>query len=242
MAPGEGVIRIRLSSAEPSFLRIEIEDNGVGIPDEDRGRIFDPFFTTKGALGGGDEIGTGLGLTVCYNIVHAHRGSLDVHSTPGEGTTFTIRLPCAPEPSRDDKSAADMLRVAVPVDAGEPDAAENLRVLVVDDDEASRSAVRDFLSEHTVVGCSRLAAALEACSIEPFDFVILDAGIAGAQSGFQAAEQFQRFKNPPQVVLCTGQLPEGAPALPRHVHAQLLKPFQLSDLASILGIKEPASA
>ena len=67
---------------------VELIDNGVGIPLENLPKIFEPFFTTK-------EIGkgTGLGLAVCYGILTEHGGSLDVQSTVGVGTTFTITLP-----------------------------------------------------------------------------------------------------------------------------------------------------
>ena len=67
---------------------IEVSDTGVGIPPENLAKIFEPFFTTK-------EIGrgTGLGLAVCYGILTEHGGTLDVQSTLGTGTTFTITLP-----------------------------------------------------------------------------------------------------------------------------------------------------
>jgi two-component system NtrC family sensor kinase len=67
---------------------VEVSDDGVGISPENLAKIFEPFFTTK-------EIGkgTGLGLAVCYGILTEHGGSLDVQSTVGVGTTFTITLP-----------------------------------------------------------------------------------------------------------------------------------------------------
>lgn len=69
-------------------LEITVRDNGNGIPERIREKIFQPFFTTKPA---GE--GTGLGLSLSYDIIKAHQGTLDVESTEGEGTVFTIRLP-----------------------------------------------------------------------------------------------------------------------------------------------------
>src|SRR6185503_2949150 len=85
--PDGGVLRIEGHRSDGTVL-IAVTDNGVGIPQENITRIFEPFFTTK-------EIGkgTGLGLAVCYGILTEHGGSLDVQSTPGTGTTFTISLP-----------------------------------------------------------------------------------------------------------------------------------------------------
>jgi two-component system, NtrC family, sensor kinase len=67
-----------------------IRDTGHGIPDEHLGRIFDPFFTTKDV-----GRGTGIGLAVCSQIIHAHGGKIVVQSQLGVGSTFTIRLPIA---------------------------------------------------------------------------------------------------------------------------------------------------
>jgi signal transduction histidine kinase len=69
-------------------IRIEVLDNGSGIPEELLGRIFDPFFTTK-PVGSG----TGLGLSITHGIIRKHHGQIDVESKPGEGTTFRITLP-----------------------------------------------------------------------------------------------------------------------------------------------------
>ncbi len=69
-------------------IRIRIGDNGCGIPAGNLGRIFAPFFTTR-EVGSG----TGLGLTVCRDIVQAHGGRIEVESEPGVGTVFTVYLP-----------------------------------------------------------------------------------------------------------------------------------------------------
>ena len=77
---------------EARNVRIEIVDDGPGIPREALARIFTPFFTTK-------EVGKGmgLGLTITRQVIKQHGGTLEVDSTPGQGTTFTIRLPLASE-------------------------------------------------------------------------------------------------------------------------------------------------
>jgi len=74
---------------EYNFVRIEIEDNGPGIPEQFRKRIFEPFFTTKEV-----GTGTGLGLSVSYMIItQNHNGTFEVESEEGGGTKFVIRLP-----------------------------------------------------------------------------------------------------------------------------------------------------
>jgi two-component system NtrC family sensor kinase len=82
-----GSLAIVASNSDDKVV-IEVSDSGVGISPENLPKIFEPFFTTK-------EIGrgTGLGLAVCYGILTEHGGSLDVQSTMGTGTTFTITLP-----------------------------------------------------------------------------------------------------------------------------------------------------
>jgi signal transduction histidine kinase/DNA-binding response OmpR family regulator len=67
---------------------VTVRDQGVGMPSDQISRITDPFFTTKREKGG-----TGLGLSIVQRIVSLHRGHLDIHSTPGSGATFTVRLP-----------------------------------------------------------------------------------------------------------------------------------------------------
>jgi signal transduction histidine kinase len=71
--------------------RLTISDTGHGMAPEVRARIFEPFFTTRAS-------GTGLGLAIVRRIVDSHHGEVAVQSTVGQGTTFTVWLPFAPEP------------------------------------------------------------------------------------------------------------------------------------------------
>ena len=89
--PEGGTLTLRASCSGPRVL-VQVIDTGIGIPPENMTRIFDPFFTTKDV-----GRGTGLGLAVCYGILSDHGGRLDVRSTVGTGTTFTITLPVADE-------------------------------------------------------------------------------------------------------------------------------------------------
>ncbi len=98
---GEGEIEIR-TRRQGSWVVVEIEDNGPGIPEEIQGRIFDPFFTTKGP-----GKGTGLGLDISYNIiVQRHHGDIRLTSRPGR-TCFEVWLPV-------DLKAVESGKVAVP--------------------------------------------------------------------------------------------------------------------------------
>ena len=87
--PHGGVVRVlarRETQGGRGMLRIDISDQGCGIPTELLHRVFEPFFTTKAQ-------GTGLGLAVVKRITEEHGGEVSVESVPGRGTTFTLRLP-----------------------------------------------------------------------------------------------------------------------------------------------------
>jgi two-component system, NtrC family, sensor kinase len=97
--PGGGTVQISARQVEQSpppyvegrgtsWVAIEVRDGGTGMTDDVRERIFEPFFTTKDI---GE--GTGLGLSVSWGIVREHGGWIDVESTPGKGSAFTVFLP-----------------------------------------------------------------------------------------------------------------------------------------------------
>jgi signal transduction histidine kinase len=68
------------------WIKLSIQDSGLGIPGEDIDKLFDPFFSTK-------EGGVGLGLSIAHRIIDQHRGKIEVESTLGKGTLFTVWLP-----------------------------------------------------------------------------------------------------------------------------------------------------
>ena len=86
-----GWVHVSLN-ADHKFCYIKVEDSGIGIPEEDQAHIFERFYRVDKSHS--REIGgTGLGLAIARNAVIVHRGSIKVHSTEGEGTTFTVRIP-----------------------------------------------------------------------------------------------------------------------------------------------------
>ena len=99
--PNGGVIKVRtenitvgknenLPLKDGKYLKVSIEDSGVGIPEENLSKIFDPYFSTKER---GSQKGMGLGLSICYSIINRHEGLITVDSKVGVGTTFHFYLP-----------------------------------------------------------------------------------------------------------------------------------------------------
>ena len=88
MQPGKGILKV-LTKGEDDKCVIEITDNGNGMSEEQLNNLFEPYFTTK-------PKGNGLGLTNTQNIILNHRGSINVNSKPGEGTSFIIKFDFTP--------------------------------------------------------------------------------------------------------------------------------------------------
>ena len=86
MQEGKGILSVKTACTEDNRIYVEVSDNGGGISDADRQRLFDPFFTGKSG-------GMGLGLTATQNIINSHKGSIDVDSQVGQGTTFRLYFP-----------------------------------------------------------------------------------------------------------------------------------------------------
>jgi PAS domain S-box-containing protein len=130
------------------YVVVTVRDTGTGMSEATRLRVFEPFFTTKGT-----GKGTGLGLATVYGIIKQSGGYVAVESAPGEGTSFSIYLPLAGVEKEGRAPAATSTPVfgtpasAAPVvaaPAGRPDAPAPV-VLLVDDEDAVRSAARRIL-------------------------------------------------------------------------------------------------
>ena len=86
---GSGTLTVR-TRRTAEWVEVDLADTGPGMPEIVQEQIFDPFFTTKDSTEG---LGMGLGLAISYGIIKNHHGDITVSSSPGGGTTFTIRLP-----------------------------------------------------------------------------------------------------------------------------------------------------
>lgn len=93
---GPGRIVITTFQSEEDMVCLRVEDSGCGIPKENMDKLFEPFFTTKRA-----GKGMGIGLSTCMSIVEKHHGQIQVKSQPGQGASFTVKLPVNLERHRD---------------------------------------------------------------------------------------------------------------------------------------------
>ncbi|WP_266180563.1 sensor histidine kinase [Dyella humicola] len=94
--PEGGLFEVIVAPSDAATVSLTLRDNGIGMAEEMKKRIFEPFFTTK-PVGSG----TGIGLTVVYNLIRAAGGSIEVESQPGIGTAFRIQLPVARVPEQE---------------------------------------------------------------------------------------------------------------------------------------------
>jgi CheY-like chemotaxis protein len=147
---------------EGDYVTLAISDTGIGIPAGDMEKIFDPFYTKK-VMG---RSGTGLGMTVVWGTVKDHNGYIDVESTEGKGTTFTLYFPVTRKESVKDKS---LINIEDYMGGGET-------VLVVDDIEEQREIASVMLKKlgYSVTSVSSGEEAVDYMKDHSADLLILD--------------------------------------------------------------------
>ena len=204
-----------------SYVRIRVSDTGHGMDEATRRRIFDPFFTTKNT-----REGTGLGLAVVHGIVRGHRGSIDVESFPGAGTTFHVYLPVAVE---------DRVRDNFDL-AGSPDGAGEF-VCIVDDEEVVGSCTKLVLESkgYQAVVYSSAEECLEALRDSPIgcSLLVTDQTMPGMQ-GTELVAMLRKTNPRLPVVIMSGYFSKIAPhVLDELGQVELLaKPFTTDELAN----------
>ncbi len=219
--------RARLSHgnlAPGSYVRLGVSDTGSGIPSHVLERMFDPFFTTKGVGGG-----TGLGLSLVHGIVADLGGAIDVRTTLGRGTAFTIWLPTAGE------ATAPAAEIATDLPRG-----HGQTVMIVDDEKPLVALAEEMLAElgYEPIGFSSSVEALEALRQAPqrYDIVLTDETMPELV-GTDLAREIRLLRPAIPIVLMSGysgaQLHERARAV--GIREILRKPLQSRDIAECFG-------
>jgi signal transduction histidine kinase len=180
-----GTIAIR-TRVDEKTVTLQIADTGAGMSEEVRARCLEPFFTTKG------DRGTGLGLAMVFGILQRHSGTIDIASTVGQGTTFTLQFPA--------ESVTSAAQTAGAVTAGRP-----LHVLLVEDQPVLCDLLSQYLAKdcHTVDVANDGKAALEKYAPGKYDVVITDQAMPH-MNGVQLATQLKQMNPLQPIVLLTG--------------------------------------
>jgi two-component system NtrC family sensor kinase len=231
-AHGGGRLTV-VTSGTADGVRISIADDGPGVPPEIQRRIFDPFFTTKEA---GE--GTGLGLTICYNIIDEHGGRLWTENLAAGGAVFQIELPLG---RPDERQAAPGSGSYTTAPAS---ALQGRRILVVDDEASIRLLLHDILKldQHSVALAASGLEAVDLISRERFDVIITDIKMPGMDGA--AFYRQLREQDPAQarrIIFITGDTvsPDTRAFLQRVTNPVLAKPFKIGPLReaieSVLG-------
>jgi len=197
---------------------LTVGDTGIGMSEEVRRRCLEPFFSTK------DQQGTGLGLALVQTTVQRHGGALTVESEPGQGTTFSIRLPIYREPPA--TPAAD------PVERS-----RRLRILWVEDDPLVRTVVTELLSRqgHTVQSAANGLEGLDTFMSGRFDLVITDRAMP-EMGGDQLATTIRQIAPKKPIIMLTGfgDLMDAKGEQPPAVDAVISKPVTMESLAGTI--------
>jgi signal transduction histidine kinase len=210
--------------APGNYVRLCVSDTGSGIPPHVLDRMFDPFFTTKNA---GE--GTGLGLSLVHGSVADLGGAIDVRTTMGRGTAFTIWLPIAGE------AAAPALRIAAELPHG-----QGQSIMIVDDEKSLVALGEEILAAlgYEPIGFNSGVAALEAFRDAPqrFDIVLTDEAMPKL-NGTDLAREIRLLRPDIPIVLMSGYA--SAPLL-EHARAVgirevLRKPLHRKDIADCFG-------
>jgi PAS domain S-box-containing protein len=239
--PSGGVLRVSLDSvtlvtpksvaigsvAAKDYVVLRVADSGTGMPPEVLEKIFDPFFSTKEV-----GVGTGLGLSLVHGIVTGLGGAIDVETTVGKGSAFTVYLPR----SGDVASTAPISKRSKSIASH----GHRERILVVDDEESLVNLVGETLEDlgYVVDGFTSSVAALRAFDDDPqrFDAVITDESMPSV-SGSELIKKIRAQRPKVPILLLSGYLTAATVrrALQAGADDVLRKPLSARDLGTSLA-------
>ncbi len=206
------------------YVRVDIADQGVGIPPASLDKIFDPYYTTK-------RSGSGLGLASCFSIISKHSGHITVESVLNEGTTFSIYLPSS------GKQVDDREKHELKTHKGQG------HVLIMDDEVAVREVAREMLehmgytvgeAEDGKQALDKYMAAKE--SGAPFDVVIMDLTIPGGMGGQETLEKLLQYDPEVTAIVSSGYSTDPVMANYRKFGFKgvVAKPYRVTDLSEAM--------
>lgn len=194
----KGFVKARVTTVERNLQRwaeLSISDSGIGIEEHHIELIFEEFRQVSEGFSRSYE-GSGLGLTIVKRIIELLKGKIEVESTPGEGSTFTLLFPLAPpedifvlrESERFVEEAAGDGRITAP--DGSP-----LHILVVEDNEINREVTQMFLADICKLDLAHNGKeAVRKCEEQPYNAVFMDINLGYGLTGIEAARRIQKIK------------------------------------------------
>lgn len=201
-------------------VALAVTDSGPGIPPDVRTKIFDPFFSTKS----GSRRGTGLGLSIVQAVAEDHGGRVEVESTPGIGSCFTVYIPAS--------------RETLPGTSAEPLTGGRERILIVDDDHVQRQVVADALSRlgYRVETAASGEQAIQCLKVARADIMIADLVMPGGMDGFETFQRARETCPGLKAIIISGLADaDGVPeARSMGAGAFLRKPIRLEKLTSAI--------
>jgi signal transduction histidine kinase/CheY-like chemotaxis protein len=230
------------TASEGAWLRIDVEDTGIGIASDKQSKLFEPFSQVH-ARDVARGRGVGLGLAICARLTAGLRGRLDLRSELGEGSTFTLRLPLSESESRDLEGDAvrDTSRASPPAERYAPVAAR--RVLVVDDNPDLQLLFGRLLGHLGLAvtfaadGVEGLARVADAQRDEvPFDIILMDMQMP-VMDGYEASRELRRRGVTTSIVALTAYAMAGDAerCLDAGCDAYLPKPVDFTKLRVLLA-------
>lgn len=206
------------------FVKLSIIDTGRGITEDEMSNIFEPFYTTKKD---GEVKGTGLGLTIVYNVVTNHGGIIDVSSSPEDGTTFDIYFPVGTLVT-EERIASTTVKEKLNLGL----------ILIVDDEEHVRSILQRML---TILGYTTITASngLEGVNLfnqrnDEIDLVILDM-VMPEMDGKEAFLQMKLIDPDAKIIVSSGyDIDRYSQIMDLGVTALLEKPYSIDTLSDLL--------